>query len=102
MLVLTRRVGEGIVITGDIQITVLAITGGRVRLGIAAPESIHVNRHEVHKRHAAFPAQPVWSEAAPAQGACTSRPGLTARSAAPGSADGRSGKWKASSVRRKR
>jgi carbon storage regulator len=68
MLVLTRRVGERIVISGDIQITVLAITGGRVRLGIAAPESIPVNRHQVHERHAALPAEPVWSEAAPAQG----------------------------------
>jgi carbon storage regulator len=55
MLVLTRRVGERIVISDDIQITVLAITGGRVRLGIAAPESIPVNRHQVHERHAQQP-----------------------------------------------
>ena len=52
MLVLTRRVGERIVISDDIQITVLAITGGRVRLGIAAPESVRVDRREVYVRQA--------------------------------------------------
>ena len=52
ILVLTRQVGEGIVITGDIQVTVLAITGGRVRLGIAAPESVRVDRREVYVRQA--------------------------------------------------
>jgi carbon storage regulator len=37
MLVLTRKVGEQIVVSGDIRITIVAIRGDRVRLGIAAP-----------------------------------------------------------------
>jgi carbon storage regulator len=50
MLVLTRRVGESIIINGDIQVTVVAVQGEKVRLGIAAPASVTVDREEVHKR----------------------------------------------------
>ncbi|HZP02586.1 MAG TPA: carbon storage regulator [Terriglobia bacterium] len=49
MLVLTRRVGERIVIAGDIQVTVLAVRGKKVRLGIAAPDSVRVDREEIHE-----------------------------------------------------
>lgn len=58
MLVLTRRVGEGIVIAGDIQVTVEAIHGNRVRLGIAAPQSIRVDRREVAVRPGKFASDP--------------------------------------------
>jgi carbon storage regulator len=54
MLVLSRCLGEEIVIDGGIRITVVGITGGRVRLGITAPPSVHVNRQEVHERLAWF------------------------------------------------
>ena len=47
MLVLSRRIGERIVIANEIHVTVLAINGRRVRLGIAAPRSVHVARLEL-------------------------------------------------------
>ena len=50
MLILTRRIGETIRINDDISVTVLAITGGQVRLGIEAPESVHVHRQEIYDR----------------------------------------------------
>jgi len=50
MLVLSRKVGEKIVITGDICVTVVAIQGNRVRVGITAPASARVDRAEVHQR----------------------------------------------------
>jgi carbon storage regulator len=50
MLVLTRRVGEEIVIDGNIRITVVGVQGNRVRLGVAAPPSVIVDRQEVHDR----------------------------------------------------
>jgi carbon storage regulator len=50
MLVLTRKVGEEIVIDGSIRITVTAIKGGQVRIGITAPPEVRVNREEVHRR----------------------------------------------------
>jgi len=49
MLVLTRRVGEEIVIDGDIRITLVDISGDRVRIGIAAPPSIRVDRLEIYE-----------------------------------------------------
>ena len=48
MLVLSRRLGEEIVIDSHIRVTVLSVTGGRVRIGIAAPDDIAVDRAEVH------------------------------------------------------
>jgi carbon storage regulator len=48
MLVLTRRPGEAIVIDGEIRVTVLEIRGGKVRLGVAAPVSVQVDRAEIH------------------------------------------------------
>jgi carbon storage regulator len=50
MLVLSRKVGEAIVIGGGIRISVAEINGGRVRLAIDAPRSVRVDREEVHDR----------------------------------------------------
>jgi carbon storage regulator len=50
MLVLTRKVGEGIVIGEDIRITVVELKGGGVRIGIDAPRSTKVHRLEVYER----------------------------------------------------
>ena len=47
MLVLTRKAGEVIAIGDDIQVRVLAIKGGQVRIGIEAPRQVSVNREEV-------------------------------------------------------
>jgi len=59
MLVLTRRIGEQIVIDDEITVTVLAIPGDKVRLGISAPTSVRVDRSEIHeRRRASRPAVP--------------------------------------------
>jgi carbon storage regulator len=50
MLVLTRRPGQTIVIDGAISVTVMAVMGGKVRLGVTAPPSVRVDRSEVHDR----------------------------------------------------
>jgi carbon storage regulator len=47
MLILTRKEGETITIGENIQIKVLAVQGGKVRLGIDAPREVSVNREEV-------------------------------------------------------
>jgi len=48
MLVLTRKVGESIVIGQDIEVTVLEVRGEQVKLGIRAPRSVAVHRKEVY------------------------------------------------------
>ena len=50
MLVLSRRVGEQIVIAADIRVTVLAVKGRQVRLGFTAPASVRVERMELLTR----------------------------------------------------
>jgi carbon storage regulator len=50
MLVLARRIGETIVVDGNIHLTVVAISGGKVRLGISAPPSVKVDREELWQR----------------------------------------------------
>jgi carbon storage regulator len=50
MLVLTRRIGEQIVIDGVITVAVVAIRGDKPRLGITAPPCVRVDRSEVHDR----------------------------------------------------
>lgn len=47
MLVLTRKLGETIVIDGSIRVQVVAIRGNHVKLGIAAPESVGIVREEL-------------------------------------------------------
>jgi carbon storage regulator len=50
MLILTRRVGEAVMIGDDVNITVLGVKGNQVRLGINAPRSVAVHREEIYKR----------------------------------------------------
>jgi carbon storage regulator len=47
MLVLTRRVGEEVLIGGDVRVTVVAVRGKQVRLGVTAPPSVPVARLEL-------------------------------------------------------
>lgn len=48
MLILTRKIGESIVINQNIYVTILGINGNQIRLGIDAPTAIPVHREEVH------------------------------------------------------
>jgi carbon storage regulator len=50
MLVLSRRLGETLVIGDDIKVTVLGISGHQIRVGIEAPKDVSVHREEVYLR----------------------------------------------------
>lgn len=50
MLVLTRRIGETIIIDDDISVTILGCKGNQVRLGVNAPEEVSVHREEIFLR----------------------------------------------------
>lgn len=50
MLILTRRVGETIVIGDDVKITVLGVKGNQVRIGVNAPKTVSVHREEIFNR----------------------------------------------------
>jgi carbon storage regulator CsrA len=63
MLVLTRKIGETVVIEGGIHITVVAVQGKKVRLAIDAPPWVRVDRKEVHDRRAQ---DGCWEEMQPA------------------------------------
>ena len=54
MLVLSRRVGEEIVIANQVRVRILEVRGRRVRLGFAAPESVSVDREETHRKRLEF------------------------------------------------
>lgn len=50
MLILTRRVGETLMIGDEVTITVLGVKGNQVRLGINAPRTVAVHREEIYQR----------------------------------------------------
>jgi len=50
MLILARRIGESLEVGDDVRVTVLAIKGNQVRIGIDAPTQVAVHREEVHRR----------------------------------------------------
>lgn len=50
MLILTRRVGESLMIGDDVTITVLGVKGNQVRIGVDAPKEVAVHREEILNR----------------------------------------------------
>jgi len=50
MLILTRRVGETIVVGNEVTVTVLSVKGNQVRLGVNAPKRVAVHREEIYER----------------------------------------------------
>ncbi len=50
MLILTRRVGETLMIGDDVTVTVLGVKGNQVRLGVNAPKDVGVHREEIYER----------------------------------------------------
>jgi carbon storage regulator len=58
MLVLSRRIGEEVVIDGGIRVRICQISGDKVRIGIDAPRDVCVDRAEVHERRLDFTTSP--------------------------------------------
>ena len=59
MLILTRRVGETLMVGDKVTVTVLGVKGNQVRLGVNAPKDVAVHREEIYNRiqHEGEPAQ---------------------------------------------
>ncbi|HBO3794902.1 TPA: carbon storage regulator CsrA [Pseudomonas aeruginosa] len=50
MLILTRRVGETLMVGDDVTVTVLGVKGNQVRIGVNAPKEVAVRREEIYQR----------------------------------------------------
>ena len=50
MLILTRRIGETLMVGDEVKVTVLGVKGNQVRLGVDAPRDVAVHREEIYER----------------------------------------------------
>jgi carbon storage regulator len=50
LLILTRKIGEALMIGTEVMVTVMAVKGNQVRLGITAPKDVAVHREEIYER----------------------------------------------------
>ncbi|CUU51960.1 putative Carbon storage regulator like protein [Actinobacillus pleuropneumoniae] len=50
MLILTRKIGESLLIGDNVEITVLSVRGNQVKLGVNAPKEVSVHREEIYQR----------------------------------------------------
>jgi carbon storage regulator len=50
MLILTRRLGETVVVGNDVSVTIIGVRGHQIRLGISAPKNVAVHRKETYER----------------------------------------------------
>lgn len=69
MLVLSRKCGECVQIDGVIEVKVVEVSGGKVKLGISAPADVSIQRHEIR---AAYPNHAAWSRPPVAVECCSS------------------------------
>jgi carbon storage regulator len=50
MLILTRRIGEAVMVGNDVTVTIVAVKGSQIRIGINAPKNVAVHRKEIYER----------------------------------------------------
>jgi carbon storage regulator len=50
MLILTRRVGQTVIVGNDVTVTIVGVKGNQIRLGISAPKNVSIHREEIYER----------------------------------------------------
>lgn len=50
MLILTRRVGETVIVGNDVTVTIVGVKGNQIRIGIGAPKDVSIHREEIYER----------------------------------------------------
>ena len=70
MLILTRRIGESLMIGDNVAVTVLGVKGSQVRIGIDAPREVAVHRQEIYERLQARETEPSAGQARNEPAAC--------------------------------